>query len=181
MKELETALEDSQRKLKYMESDHPWRDPSNYNTGPFSTQDSPIARDGHGSIDQPVTISLSGEPLTSYNEESTAKVSESDDEDLKIGFKNGSHDVGNGHADCRSACNGNQETVFDRRREEDVCSLSNDNACSSSSSRDGSEDGKDDEMERLLIMQIVEKAKQGSPAVLNAKRAFWFSNLEIEH
>ncbi|KAL8547070.1 hypothetical protein ACS0TY_006699 [Phlomoides rotata] len=184
VKELETALEDSQRKLKYMESDHihPWRDPSNYKTGHFSTKDSPIARDGQEPVDQPVAISLSGEPLASYNEEFTTKVSESDDEDLKIGFKNG-YDVGNGHMDQHSASNGNQETVFDRRRDEDVYSLSNDNACSSNSSsrRDEGGDGEDDEMERLLIMQIVEKAKQGSPAVLKAKRDFLLSNLEIEH
>ncbi|MFS7972159.1 putative protein POLAR [Helianthus anomalus] len=34
------------------------------------------------------------------------------------------------------------------------------------------DDDDDDEMEKLLIKHIVEKARQGSPAVLNAQRAF---------
>ncbi|KAL3637893.1 hypothetical protein CASFOL_018341 [Castilleja foliolosa] len=39
-----------------------------------------------------------------------------------------------------------------------------------------SQDESDDEMERLLIKQIVEKARQGSPAVLKVQRAFLSSD-----
>ncbi|KAI7746185.1 hypothetical protein M8C21_016263 [Ambrosia artemisiifolia] len=38
----------------------------------------------------------------------------------------------------------------------------------------GEQDLDDDEMEKRLIKHIVEKARQGSPAVLNAQRAFFF-------
>lgn len=43
-----------------------------------------------------------------------------------------------------------------------------------------SDDGDADEMEKLLIKQIMERTRQGSPALLNAQRAF-FSMAENEH
>ncbi|KAI3463894.1 hypothetical protein Pfo_020557 [Paulownia fortunei] len=179
VKELETALQNSQRKVKSMESEHmhPWTELSNNKTGTSSTQDSPIARDGQQSEDQPVIINLSGEALSAYNEayEEFSKVSESDEEDLQFGFGNDDR-VQNGHIEQHSVSSRNAEMVFDGRTEEDLQNLSNDIVCSS---RDESEDG-EDEMERLLIRQIVEKAKQGSPAVLKAKRAL-LSTHENEH
>ncbi|KAK6153469.1 hypothetical protein DH2020_013108 [Rehmannia glutinosa] len=152
--ELEMALQNSQRKVKYLESSehmHPWTELSDNNT------ETPIARDGQqSSVDQPVIINLSGEALVSYNEayDEFTKVSESDEEDLQFGFENDDW-FQNGHVGQHS--NDNSKTAFDRQTEENFVNLSNDITCSS---RDESEDG-EDEMEKLLIRQIVEKAKQG--------------------
>ncbi|XP_047973202.1 uncharacterized protein LOC125215722 [Salvia hispanica] len=175
IKELETALQNSQQKSKYMGSKHvhPWRELSGSGTQNSSTRDSPIARSGHESMDEPVVISLSGEALAAYNEayEVFTKVSESDDEDFQAGFENGYH--------AEYDLNEVQETVFDQRTEEDLYSPQN-NALGCR--RDESEDcDEDDEIERLLIKQIVEKAKQGSPAVLKAQREFLLLNIENEH
>lgn len=181
VKELEMALQNSQRKIEYMEYEHvhPWRELSSSITRTSSTHDSPIARDGHESLDQPVIINLSGEALAAYNEayEEFTKVSESDDEDLQAGFENGFY-VQNGSMDRHSGFNGNHKTVFDRQTEEDLYSPANNIVCSS---REEVEDGDQEEIERTLIRQIVEKAKQGSPAVLKAQRAFLLSNIENEH
>ncbi|XP_042034841.1 uncharacterized protein LOC121781193 isoform X2 [Salvia splendens] len=175
IKELETALQNSQQKSKYMGSKHvhPWRELSGSGTRNSSTRDSPIARNGHESKDEPVVISLSGEALAAYNEayDVFTKVSESDEEDFQAGFENGYH--------AEYDLNEVQETVFDQRTEEDLYSPQN-NALGCR--RDEGEDcAEDDEIERLLIKQIVEKAKQGSPAVLKAQREFLLLNIDNEH
>ncbi|KAL7114885.1 hypothetical protein ACP275_04G149600 [Erythranthe tilingii] len=160
IKELETALENSQRKDKYVESSE--NIPSENKAQTCSTQESPItSRDGGEEeiVGHPVVINLSGEALSAYNEayEEMMKESESDEEDLQFGNDD-------------SVLNGNGETGFDgRMEEEDVCT---NDVIGWSSSADESED---DEMERMLIRQIVEKAKQGSPAVLKAHRELLFS------
>ncbi|KAL8056857.1 hypothetical protein ABFX02_04G146600 [Erythranthe guttata] len=155
IEELETALENSQRKDKYVESSE--NIPSENKTQTCSTQESPIISWDGGEeefVGHPVVINLSGEALSAYNEayEEMMKESESDEEDLQLGFGNG------------------ENVGFDgRMEEEDVCT---NDVIGWSSSADESED---DEMERMLIRQIVEKAKQGSPAVLKAHRELLFS------
>ncbi|KAG8388757.1 hypothetical protein BUALT_Bualt02G0158500 [Buddleja alternifolia] len=161
VKELETALHNTQRKLKYIQSS--------------STPDSPLAKNGPQPADPPIVINLSGEALAAYNEayEEFTKVSESDEEDLAFGFENG--DI-NRYIEEHLDSNGSREMVFDQRIEEDQYTMSNGVL---SGSNDESEDG-EDEMEKLLIKQIIEKAKQGSPAVLKAQRAL-LSTDECEH
>ncbi|KAL1531688.1 hypothetical protein AAHA92_31801 [Salvia divinorum] len=176
IKELETALQNSQQKSKYMGSKHvhPWRELSSPGTRNSSAHDSPIARNEHKPMDEPVVISLSGEALAAYNEayDVFTKVSESDEEDFQAGFENGYH--------AEYDSNEVQETVFHQRTEEDLYSPQNNNALGRR--RDEVEDcDEDDEIERLLIRQIVEKAKQGSPAVLKAQREFLLLNIENEH
>ncbi|KAG6391798.1 hypothetical protein SASPL_149558 [Salvia splendens] len=175
IKELETALQNSQQKSKYMGSKHvhPWGELSGSGTRNSSTRGSPIARNGHEPMDEPVVISLSGEALAAYNEayDVFTKVSESDEEDFQAGFENGCH--------AEHDLNEVQETVLDQRTEEDLYSPQN-NALGCR--RDEGEDcDEDDEIERLLIKQIVEKAKQGSPAVLKAQREFLLLDIENEH
>ncbi|KAL9170450.1 hypothetical protein ABFS82_04G146300 [Erythranthe guttata] len=157
IKELETALENSQMKDKYVESSE--NIPSENKTQTCSTQESPIiSRDGGEEefVGHPVVINLSGEALSAYNEayEEMMKESESDEEDLQLGFGNGEIEGFDGRME---------------EEEEDVCT---NDVIGWSSSADESED---DEMERMLIRQIVEKAKQGSPAVLKAHRELLFS------
>ncbi|KAL3824748.1 hypothetical protein ACJIZ3_020777 [Penstemon smallii] len=152
IKELETALENSQRKVEQTESiEHRARQP-------YIQEDSPVV------------INLSGEALAAYNEayEGFNKVSDSDEEDFPFGFEKSNHQeifhqckqvidrVQNG------GVNGYMDPIVIGSRE-----MSNMVVCTS---RDESEDG-EDEMEKLLIKQIVEKVKQGSPAVFNAQRA----------
>ncbi|KAK4427700.1 hypothetical protein Salat_1539000 [Sesamum alatum] len=164
VKELETALENSQRKVKYMESEHvrPSREISDNKTGTSSTRDSPVAKNGHQPVDQPVVINLSGDALAAYNEayEEFTKISDSDEEDLQFGFENGVR-VQDRDMKQHSFSNGSREMAFDRRTEEELHTI----VCSSQ------DESEDDEMERLLIQQIIEKARKGSPAVLKAQRA----------
>lgn len=181
VKELEMALQNSRRKMGYMESEHvhPWREPSNSETRSSSTHGSPIAGEQNEPIDEPVIINLSGEALAAYNEacEAFTKVSESDEEDFQAGSENGCH-VQNDLMRQDSGLNWIQEMGFDRTTDEDLYSPESNMLCSSTNEVD---DGDQEEMERLLIRQIVEKAKQGSPAVLKAQRAFLLSNTENEH
>ncbi|KAL6497325.1 hypothetical protein OROGR_029254 [Orobanche gracilis] len=148
VKELEMALEQSQTKTKCLrESD--------------STQ----------SADQPVVINLLREAQSAYNEafEELTKLSESDEEEEE---RKHYHRVENdfGLLDSYVIRNGSPKMGFSSRQEDDGhVNLSNDVLCNS---RDESED----ETERLLIKQIVEKARQGSPAVLRVQRALLSSD-----
>ncbi|KAL0357358.1 UNVERIFIED_CONTAM: hypothetical protein Scaly_1421500 [Sesamum calycinum] len=168
IKELETALQNSQRKVKYMESEHVRlsREISDNKTGTSSTRDSPVAKNGQQSVDQPVVINLSGDALAAYNEayEEFTKISDSDEEDLQFGFENGVQ-VQDGDMKRYLFSNGSREMAFDRRTEEELHTMSNDIVCSSQ------DESEDDEMEKLLIQQIIEKARKGSPAVLKAQKA----------
>ncbi|KAI3454819.1 hypothetical protein Pfo_011482 [Paulownia fortunei] len=180
VKELETALQNSQRKIKCMESENmcSWREFPNYKTGSSSNLESPIAKDGLQSIDQPVVINLSGEALAAYNEayEEFTKLSESEEEESN------NQDIFHPHKQVHDLVqtgglisymeqhlisNMSPEMAFNPQQEDAHNPLPNDVICTS---RDESEDG-EDEMEMLLIRQIVEKARQGSPAVLKAQRA----------
>ncbi|KAL0384859.1 UNVERIFIED_CONTAM: hypothetical protein Sradi_2880200 [Sesamum radiatum] len=166
IKELETALQNSQRTVKYIESEHVCPSREINKTGTSSACDSPVAKIGQQSMDQPVVINLSGDALAAYNEayEEFTKISDSDEEDLQFGFENGIR-VQDGDMKRNLFSNGSREMAFDRRTEEELHTMSNDIVCSSQ------DESEDDEMERLLIQQIIEKARKGSPAVLKAQRA----------
>lgn len=148
VRELEMALEQSQRKVRYMEVQH-----SNYrrvfsnSEAESSTQSSPVAKD------RPIVINLAGEVLDTYNEvfEEFSTTNESEDDVIASGIgKINRQDNTNQHDDN---VDWNQSSMV-------------------------SDD--DDEMDKMLIKRIVEKARKGSPAVLNAQKAL-FSRDENEH
>lgn len=161
LKELEMALQNSERKVRYMEAElvSSWRDSSNSEGGSSSTHGSPVTKVEQRTADQPVVINLSGEALDAYNEafDEFTRLNESEEEDIAVasGVKNSNH----------------QENSHKREHNFDLIENGRTN--------DESEDG-DDEMEKLLIRHIVEKARKGSPAVLNVQRAL-FSLDDNEH
>ncbi|CAI9754092.1 unnamed protein product [Fraxinus pennsylvanica] len=171
VKELEIALQNSQRKMKYAESKNAPRWSEFSNNGEGSYEDA--------STDEPVIINLSGEALAAYNEayDEFAKVAKSDEEDTPSGleegneqeiFQDGQHvrNGGSNHYTRHSFVNGSPPLLSNHR---------DDIICSTDKNGDGEE-----EMERLLIRQIVERARKGSPVISNAHIAL-FSTDEYQH
>ncbi|XP_019167041.1 PREDICTED: uncharacterized protein LOC109162806 isoform X2 [Ipomoea nil] len=149
VRELEMALKQSQRKVRYMEVQHSYhrRVFSNSEAEESSTQGSPVAKD------RPVVINLAGEALNAYNEvfEEFSTTNESEDDVIASGIGKINH----------------QDNMNQHDHDVDWIEssmLSDDN----------------DEMDRMLIKRILEKARKGSPAVLNAQKAL-FSGGENEH
>lgn len=84
VEELETALQNSQRKLKLMESgETDWKNFSNTEFRRFSTEESSLAQEDCDTKAQPLVINLSGEALDAYNEayDELLKINGSEDED----------------------------------------------------------------------------------------------------
>ncbi|KAK4350349.1 hypothetical protein RND71_029662 [Anisodus tanguticus] len=155
LKELETALQNSERKVRYLGAElvSSWRDSSN-SEGGSSTHGSPVMKAEQRTSDQPMVINLNGDALDAYNEAYDVFTRLSLEEDVAVasGVKDNNH----------------QENP--RSREHNFHWIENDRM----------NDESDDEMEKLLIRSIVEKARKGSPAVLNMQRAL-FSLDDNEH
>ncbi|XVF11792.1 hypothetical protein REPUB_Repub08aG0058400 [Reevesia pubescens] len=199
VQELETALQNSQRKVKLMESEHEnsWKI-SNSEWKYSSNLKSPLVNE-FDSMSEPLVMKLSGEALDAYNEafEELLKVDESEEEDAPSDIYQNNHqeelhkfdgniswggqdDDVNGsllHSTHYANNNISEEPVCGQRKilEEQPSRVQellgagvNENECSDC----------DDEMEKQLIQQIVEKTKKGSPLLLNAQRIF-FSMDEI--
>ncbi|CAA2983744.1 uncharacterized protein LOC111401781 [Olea europaea var. sylvestris] len=171
VKELETALQNSQRKMKYAESKNApcWSEFSNNGAGSYE----------EASTDEPAIINLSGEALAAYNEayDEFVKVTESDEEDTPSGLEDGNeqeifqdgqqvHNGSSNHYTRHSFVNGSPPLLPNHRK--DIVY-----------STDENEDD-EEEIERMLIRQIVEKARKGSPVILNAQRAL-LSTDEYQH
>lgn len=201
VEELETALQNSQRKLKLMESGHKnsWKDFSSSEQGYSSTLESSIANECN-SMAQPVVMNLSGDALDAYNEAyiELTKMDDSEDQDLSSGVHENKHQEGFNPLDRHAftgqnggACGSiprltiDYDTLsrefFSSKMEaflghtSEVQGLFNNVGLSEDENSDC-----DDEIEKQLIKQIVEKTKKGSPVVLNAQRLL-FSMDENEH
>ncbi|KAL2461981.1 hypothetical protein Adt_45401 [Abeliophyllum distichum] len=169
VKELETALQNSRRKIKSMESKHMpyWSEFSNNGAGSYED----------ASTDEPVIINLSGEALAAYSEayDEFAKVTDSDEEEKPSGLEEsndqeiiqGGQQVrnrGSNHYTQHPFVNGSPPVS--NHRHDVICSSTDENGHG------------EEEME--LIRQIVEKARKGSPVILNAQRAL-FSTDEYQN
>ncbi|XP_022850517.1 uncharacterized protein LOC111372404 [Olea europaea var. sylvestris] len=163
VKELETALENSQRKIKSTESKHMpfWNEFSN--NGARTCEDS--------FTEEPVIINLSGEALAAYNEayDEFTKVTESDEEDAPSGLEesNDQEFFQEGQQVLNGGSNRYTQNSFANGSPPLLSNYQNDVICCGTDENGDSEE----EMERLLIRQIVEKARKGSPVILNAQRA----------
>lgn len=200
VQELETALQHSQRKLKLVESGHKnsWKEFSSNEPRYSSTQECSIANECNP-ITQPLVMNLSEEALDAYNEAyiELMKMDDSEDQDLSLAAHENKHQQGfdplDQHAfrDQNGGIGGsiphlaiNDDTLsmefFSSKTEafgghtsevkefNDVCVSEDENSdC-------------DDEIEKQLIKQIVEKTKKGSPVVLNAQRVLFLMD-ESEH
>lgn len=184
VEELERALQNSEKKVRLMESERVshWREFSNSESGTSSMQGSPVImnQQQHSHhVDQPVVINLSGDALDAYNEayDELAKMKEEEAESPSGVMKQEEPWLHN--ALLQNSFTERRKTmVFSppQSRNEDGILLPNDYI----SSGDQSDGGDDDAMEELLIRHIVEKARKGSHAVLNAQKIL-FSLHENEH
>lgn len=200
VKELETALQNSQRKVQLLESEHKnaQRLFSTTELRYSSGEVSPVVEGDFSCIDQPLVMNLSREALDAYNEayEELNKMNESEEEDSlsgdfediqaglhlfdqrvswgQNGRANGSFSLSSHNQEktpndlhtgpLKSSAEygaGIEELLYDRISEDENSDC-------------------DDEMEKQLIQQIVEKTKKGSPVVLNAQRLL-FSVDDNEH
>lgn len=200
VKELETALQNSQRKVHLLESEHKnaQRLFSTTELRYSSGEVSPVVEGDFSCIDQPLVMNLSREALDAYNEayEELNKMNESEEEDSlsgdfednqaglhlfdqrvswgQNGRANGSFSLSSHNQEktpndlhtgpLKSSAEygaGIEELLYDRISEDENSDC-------------------DDEMEKQLIKQIIEKTKKGSPVVLNAQRLL-FSVDDNEH
>lgn len=200
VKELETALQNSQMKVQLLESEHKnvQRLLSTTELRYSSGEVSPVVEGDFSCIDQPLVMNLSREALDAYNEayEELNKMNESEDEDSlsgdfednqaglhlfdqrvswgQNGRANGSFSLSSHNQEktpndlhtgpLKSSAEygaGIEELLYDRISEDENSDC-------------------DDEMEKQLIKQIIEKTKKGSPVVLNAQRLL-FSVDDNEH
>lgn len=200
VKELETALQNSQMKVQLLESEHKnaQRLLSTTELRYSSGEVSPVVEGDFSCIDQPLVMNLSREALDAYNEayEELNKMNESEEEDSlsgdfednqaglhlfdqrvswgQNGRANGSFSLSSHNQEktpndlhtgpLKSSAEygaGIEELLYDRISEDENSDC-------------------DDEMEKQLIKQIIEKTKKGSPVVLNAQRLL-FSVDDNEH
>ncbi|GAV85779.1 LOW QUALITY PROTEIN: hypothetical protein CFOL_v3_29213, partial [Cephalotus follicularis] len=199
VRELETALQNSEKKFQVMESEHrfPWRTFSRSEQIHSFTQESQNTEECN-SLAHPLVMNLSGEALEEYNEayEELMKINDSDDENSLLGVDEKNHQMAM-HIIDHSApwgqnggVNYSLPLLTDSKDQTSVELLSSHARLEDNSSRpqelldigvSGDENSDcDDEMEKQLIQQIVEKTKKGSPVVLNAQRLL-FSEDENEH
>lgn len=188
VKELETALENSQRKVQLMESQRKssWRKFSN---SPLRFSSDEESKEECNAMAEPLVMNLSGEALDAYNEafEELMKIDDSEEENSPSGDFENNHQIGS-HPFDRSVSwvhngiiNGssphtvhNKEKILSevhssQRTLSEECSLRVQELLDVGMSGDESSDC-EGEMEKQLIKQIVEKTKKGSPGVLNAQK-----------
>ncbi|KAL6973449.1 hypothetical protein U1Q18_027634 [Sarracenia purpurea var. burkii] len=185
VKELETALENSQIKVQFMESDHKTflKD--------FSNHDDLRSFFYQNTMDQPVVINLSGEALDAYNEayDELLKMNESEEADLTSGDEKRTFSLSNQNVypsqngvrnrfqqhHTTTNCIGSPALIPNEVGMLDDQNLSGDNGFSG----DEIDDDGHDEVEKLLIKQIVEKTRRGYSVILNAEKGL-FSDDECE-
>lgn len=184
VKELEGALQESQRKLEFMESQCRNSSTNSCTNGEaryILPQEIPTREQESNSMVEPLVMNLSGEALDAYNEayEELMKLNESEEEGSPSTIKENnqdSFDKGTSWAQS-SLINGSlsnkDKTYFSsqlRNIEVPSSSIQELLQVGGGASKDQSSDCDDDEMEKMLIQQIVERTKKGSPVVMDAHR-----------
>ncbi|KDP31348.1 hypothetical protein JCGZ_11724 [Jatropha curcas] len=201
VKKLEMALQNSERKVKLLESD--LKNDRQKTLGSmlkyYSGEESPITEEDFNSMAQPLVMNLSGEALDAYNEayEELMKIDESEEDDSPRGIYE------NNHQGCIHTCSEsilwskkdtrNGSSIHHSHNKEKPsrelylnqlkASIGHVSRIQELHSDGASEDENgdcNDEMEKQLIKQIVEKTRKGSPAVINAQRVFFLSTDESE-
>ncbi|XP_052179587.1 uncharacterized protein LOC127792945 [Diospyros lotus] len=174
IKELEKALETSERKLHFMESEHKMllRDLSEGKLRSSSQKISPIVMQEPDSLDQAVVINLAGEALDAYHEayDEFMKMNESEEADRQdtpaaLSDQNGyqpDHTTGNSKASPALFPDNLTSSLEEHISSGDM-----------HFSRGDETGDSDDEMESLLIKQIVEKSRKNS-CVVSAENGIVF-------
>ncbi|KAK1268111.1 hypothetical protein QJS04_geneDACA006954 [Acorus gramineus] len=140
IEELETALQNSQMRIHHMESEQ-------LKSGSSSTLGSPIEMEKSEAFVQPLQLNLGGDALNAYEAcEEFLRMTETEEENPPTTAST------SGDATARSY----EQILWNQN----LRSLGYEN----------DESDTDDEAGKLLIQQILEKTRQGSPVVLNAQR-----------
>ncbi|XP_077230413.1 uncharacterized protein LOC143863585 [Tasmannia lanceolata] len=179
--ELETALQHSQKRLHLMEAERVKspRDFSNSELESQSTQESPTPMEKGIGTAPPLFLNLSGDALNTYYEayNEFARIVETEEEDPPVKENKQIDDIhlidqnlfrgrgGGGRNGSLPHLEISKNLNCDEMRLCERISMSR-----GSNEASESEEEDDDEMGKLLIKQIVEKTRQGSPVVLNAQR-----------
>lgn len=187
VKQLETALENSHRKVQVMESDHKVSR-RKFSVTKLRYSSDEESKEECNSMAEPLVMNLSGEALDAYNEayEELMKINESEDEDSPSGVYEDNYGSDTYPYDPSLSCDQNGKMnrsaphiAHDKEKILMAVYSSQSKASDDHSSRvqelldvgvSGDENSDcNDEMEKQLIKQIVEKSKKGSPVVLNAQ------------
>ncbi|KAI9117198.1 hypothetical protein K1719_011364 [Acacia pycnantha] len=182
VKELEIALENSQRKVQLMETEHKryhLRNFSGYEQASSFGEGNPLTYDDGDPMAQPLVMNLSGEALDAYNEayEELIKTDESEENSPSgIHYDEGLFGIQHGGTNGSvTFFPGNEERFLEfsssrvKMLEEssDACELNavvvtRDESC-----------GSDNEMERQVIRKIIDRTKRGSPAFKNVQKLLY--------
>ncbi|KAL6012009.1 hypothetical protein ACLOJK_002480 [Asimina triloba] len=157
--ELEAALQDSQKRLHFVEIE--WMNSQkgllNSDIGSPSTQESPMAVQHGNATVRPLFLNLSGDALDAYDEAYAEFMKITNSEEKRpLSTVNGIGELTGGAGD--------QNMSLPHYK------ISQGDLFHASESEYEDSDDHDDEMGKLLIKQIVERTRQGSPVVLNAQR-----------
>lgn len=192
IEQLEMALQNSQNKVKLMESQHKIsRKISNSKPKYPSNPESPLANEEIDCQSGPLVMQLSGEALDAYIEarEELLKTDESeedddDDDGLPDIYQNKHQGELHKYDRIQNMSWGGQDGVYPKNTSEEAVyggrTLEDQHLRVHElvgASEDDWSDG-DDEMEKQLIEKIVEKTRKGSDALVNAEKIL-FSMDEI--
>ncbi|KAK7304694.1 hypothetical protein VNO77_42580 [Canavalia gladiata] len=167
VKELETALENSERKVRLLELE-----PEGYlqKASSFSR-----GNEDCDSMSQPLILNLAGEALDAYNEayEELIKINDSDENSPSI-IHDSDHKEGSDSHDWHAL-----GVQYDGSMTVNEGRFSREHSSSKMTMLEGNNssicdlDGFDNEVEQQLIRQIVEMTKKGSPVFKNAQRVLF--------
>ncbi|CAK8565186.1 unnamed protein product [Lathyrus sativus] len=191
VKELEIALENSQRQVRFLESKHD----GSFEKASSPTKGNSMIREDCDTMSQPLILNLSGEALDAYNEayEELIKINDSEDNSPSTNINDSDDDNKQGSPlshdwhvtgfEHSSATNSvvdegspsrepyfSKETMLEGKSSSEL-NVSGDESC----------DCDNDEMERQLIRQIVERTKKGSPLFQNAKKILYSMDEDEQH
>ncbi|KAJ6851541.1 uncharacterized protein M6B38_259530 [Iris pallida] len=181
VKELENALWCSQKEIEFMEDEcvlsQSQRSFSNSENGPSPCKESPTLVRQDSSLSQALCVNLSGDALNAYDEAYEEFMRIADTPDYVPYMTDTSNEV---QGDELSPLDGS--TVRDPEDSNEGKTSVGTNCFRtevqweqmlSRSFSDGESDNTDDEEGKLLIQQIIERTKQGSPLVVHAQRMLY--------
>ncbi|KAG2300827.1 hypothetical protein Bca52824_037299 [Brassica carinata] len=177
IKELEIALQESQRKVEQlvMEADEKKKSYSSRLCESHAVKRDSIRKHNNPVVEvQPLVMNLAGPALDAFNdsyEELMDIKDDSEEEDLPYEMSVTSKSSPRSHKDYRKASS---------RTSEDVNLFMLQDLLGLSDEEEGEDRESESEMEKQLIKQIVEKTKQGSSSVFNAQKMLSLME-EIEH
>jgi len=177
VQELEIALENSQRKLWFMESEQEShsqkcfpRKASNFGEGKV------LACNDCEPMTEPLVMNISDDPPGAYNDTIYEEIIKIDD--FEENSPSSIHIT-----ECEAANTANEERLSRELSSGEVTMLEG-LRCSNYGSNDVTGDEScecDYEVERQLIRQIVERTKKGSPVFQNARRILYSMDKDDEH